>query len=575
MFIAIVEVVGTKSNNIIFQFMMKNFYALLVAMFVALTASADHGTPLYIVGGGDFVGGEWNPRTPDEFVYDADKDVYTYYVTNLTSFCFSSTKREDGTADDAWDAFDVGRYSLENGSYGKIPGVWQPLTQQSEVSNNIETPWKGDYTITVDGACTSVMLTTTTPKQIVLYLRGDMNTWQCSTSWQFTRLSENVYKFVCADGQKVSVTDRFKIADEDFNENYTFGGFGYDDYLTAFDQKVALCNDNYGCSMQMPQEFTGVCYLQLSPSIAYFSNDKTAECPFQIGDEPVINGAPLYIYYADRSDSNVYLDGEQLTYNADKQEYTYAIKNLSSFQISTTKLPEGNNVIYAENAWNVGEFSAKSIWTTDNVSRVYLVQNNSNPYFQSWKRGDYTITVSGDLSLMTLEVTPVDYAGIYLRGDMNRWNSHFDWEMEALSDNVYKYECEEGHQISAHQAFKFADSSWGAINVGFPHDALTDYVGLEEQLELLNFDNPENMIMSEDFNGVCYLQLKPTRAYFSNDKSSPCPFGLGDESFLDDVEVFEESLPVQYFNLQGQRVDNPSQGVYIRVEGAKATKVVL
>lgn len=40
---------------------------------------------------------------------------------------------------------------------------------------------------------------------------------------------------------------------------------------------------------------------------------------------------------------------------------------------------------------------------------------------------------------------------------------------------------------------------------------------------------------------------------------------------IDDIAV--ESAPVEYFNLQGQRIDNPSQGLFIRKQGQNATKV--
>ncbi len=44
---------------------------------------------------------------------------------------------------------------------------------------------------------------------------------------------------------------------------------------------------------------------------------------------------------------------------------------------------------------------------------------------------------------------------------------------------------------------------------------------------------------------------------------------------VEDAIVSDENAPVEYFNLQGIRVANPENGVYIRRQGAKATKVVL
>ena len=49
----------------------------------------------------------------------------------------------------------------------------------------------------------------------------------------------------------------------------------------------------------------------------------------------------------------------------------------------------------------------------------------------------------------------------------------------------------------------------------------------------------------------------------------------GFQSGVKGVEVVEENAPVEYFNLQGVRVANPENGLYIRRQGAKAEKVVL
>lgn len=44
---------------------------------------------------------------------------------------------------------------------------------------------------------------------------------------------------------------------------------------------------------------------------------------------------------------------------------------------------------------------------------------------------------------------------------------------------------------------------------------------------------------------------------------------------IEGVEADMEAAPAVYFNLQGQRVANPEKGLYIRVQGDKATKVAL
>ena len=42
-----------------------------------------------------------------------------------------------------------------------------------------------------------------------------------------------------------------------------------------------------------------------------------------------------------------------------------------------------------------------------------------------------------------------------------------------------------------------------------------------------------------------------------------------------DAVISDDNAPVEYFNLQGVRVENPTHGLYIKRQGTKATKVIL
>ena len=41
------------------------------------------------------------------------------------------------------------------------------------------------------------------------------------------------------------------------------------------------------------------------------------------------------------------------------------------------------------------------------------------------------------------------------------------------------------------------------------------------------------------------------------------------------IEEVDEDAPVEYYNLQGVKVENPSNGIYIKVQGKKSTKVYI
>ncbi|MGN0220303.1 MAG: hypothetical protein ACI4AX_08485, partial [Muribaculaceae bacterium] len=50
--------------------------------------------------------------------------------------------------------------------------------------------------------------------------------------------------------------------------------------------------------------------------------------------------------------------------------------------------------------------------------------------------------------------------------------------------------------------------------------------------------------------------------------------GIDKASGVSDIEI-DANEPVEYYNLQGVRVENPANGLYIRRQGTKATKVLV
>ena len=58
--------------------------------------------------------------------------------------------------------------------------------------------------------------------------------------------------------------------------------------------------------------------------------------------------------------------------------------------------------------------------------------------------------------------------------------------------------------------------------------------------------------------------------------ASTLTFNLSDENAgIGDITVENAGGPATYYNLQGVRVENPSNGIFIRREGNKATKVLV
>ena len=90
-------------------------------------------------------------------------------------------------------------------------------------------------------------------------------------------------------------------------------------------------------------------------------------------------------------------------------------------------------------------------------------------------------------------------------------------------------------------------------NAGFAEDGMATIVNADDETKWIN----SNIVLTEGAPGV---------------KNTEYVSGL---SGVENVGVDAEQGVVEYFNLQGMRVENPTKGLYIRREGSKATKVIL
>lgn len=71
-------------------------------------------------------------------------------------------------------------------------------------------------------------------------------------------------------------------------------------------------------------------------------------------------------------------------------------------------------------------------------------------------------------------------------------------------------------------------------------------------------------------NETYYVFNKSTQVGFSGFE-----FTAGGTGGIDDVIANDENAPVEYFNLQGVRVENPQPGIYVKRQGNKVSKVVI
>lgn len=199
-----------------------------------------------------------------------------------------------------------------------------------------------------------------------------------------------------------------------------------------------------------------------------------------------------------------------------------------------------------------------------------------------WK-GNYTIEVAGDLSTIKLttdtpEPPKTDHVVLYFRGDINGWGSGEEWELQYLGNNVYKFECAEGQQILPGEGWKIATDPWDdRYSYGSSDEILFTLAGedaIENEFQCAG--SSPNTTLSEEWNGVAYFQIgdpgAPAMFVISNDKELKCPWNIGNG--IEGVTVENNSVAA-YYTIDGVRVANPENGLYIVVKDGKASKVLV
>ena len=284
-------------------------------------------------------------------------------------------------------------------------------------------------------------------------------------------------------------------------------------------------------------------------------------------DVPVTPGDGV-IYLLGQGDGlNWDLPGKKIEKGADGN-YTFTVSNLAYFKFSTIEATEWDG----DNGFNAHAYATGTTTFGDEVANEGGQTLPIEPWGENQElpwTGDYTITISGDFTTMTAYTTtpkPVGAPVVYIRGAMNGWlNDGLSdtWKMTYIEENQeYTFVCTGETMLPAESEFKFADSNWSAVNFGNGNRSIE---ASEEGVEEVLNKGGENMAMSMDFIGTITLKIEGAAAVatFKTDSGNSAVTTI----------VLEDGETV-YYNLQGQKVVNPDKGIYIKVAGGKASKIV-
>ena len=77
-----------------------------------------------------------------------------------------------------------------------------------------------------------------------------------------------------------------------------------------------------------------------------------------------------------------------------------------------------------------------------------------------------------------------------------------------------------------------------------------------------------------------YAYVRVCKGLPSSEISNEVEFVINDLEYVSGInDIFvddnNDNAPVEYFNLQGIRVDNPENGLFIRRQGNKVEKIIL
>lgn len=241
--------------------------------------------------------------------------------------------------------------------------------------------------------------------------------------------------------------------------------------------------------------------------------------------------------------------------------YTFTVNNLVEMKLSTT---------FGD--WDT--FNKGALWI--DTSQASLGQETKfyggdGNIYAPWK-GDYTFVIKfaevpddayakGWAKVTTTTPKPdAVIQDVYIRGDMNGWGAADDWKFTSVDGVNYTFECKGDTKILANQNFKIADASWGAVNYGGNGKAAVN-------TDLTWYHNANDSWLANDFEGTVYVVLGEARGPITVN------FATRSSGIIPAVTDSEGAQP-EYYTLQGVRMANPENGVYIVRQGGKVSKII-
>ncbi len=413
--------------------------------------------------------------------------------------------------------------------------IGTPITlSNSGGSKNLYLDGTYNATVTLDLTGENPVITITGDKTASgVYLKGDVNGWSDNADWQFTSLGAGVYEL---EKTMLASDGKFKI---------TANGAWYGAESTSFGGPFEVSTS--GNDMALPE------------------NSIVSKFTFTIAED----GKSTLSITEGVLDNNLYLRGNVTNWKVNDAYKFTETETAGIYTLENVKL-QGYFKI-ADSLWKNYNIGGKDDGFVEVGEDVIVANSNTSVNF--YLDGTYqcsliTLDLTGEEPVLTIEGETTN-SGIFLYGAFNEWGAAddmADWEFIDNGEGIYTLEKE---VLASDGAF--------CININ-GENAGTSTAQVIIYGDTYTLDGKQNMTLPVSTRTESFELLisDENAAYLTVNMGEEPSEPEQDPSAVEQINA-SSNASAEYFNLQGVKVstDKLSNGIYIKKQGSKTTKVIL
>lgn len=501
-----------------------------------------------------------------------------------------------GAAADSWNGatgLNGGdRYGAQTKDAPLAPGTPATIVKfAADVNASAAYSWKvaaGNYSLTADLDAMTISIvkkddpTPPEPEYPELYIRGSFTDNEAKPEYKMTREGK-VYTIT---GIEIPEGGKFKIADNTSNWTVNFGGTGIEGVLGEQTDELANGTEK-NAWFNSSVNFTVAKKLTNATVTFTFEGAKTGvankiKVEGTVVDDPQPENPDLYIIGLN-NDWNNFPASNKFTHAEGTTVYTLELASMAAgtnFKFCPENWGGEGEHLYvfgAENADN-GKITEAKLNTSINMKRSDTGSANfvTDPKLKDVKitldinytTQVYTMKLEGtvDTEPVTIPEHPEFYlVGTFAQSTTGGWDTIDDWKF--ICDEATNTYTIEGKTFEADAQFKIAPKNWEYPEIVFGAATAEQAVTFNEAINLTKGnDASKNFKFTEKAENV-----KLVFKYVADGTST---LTVTKASGIDGIESGIDG-EAEYYNMQGVRVMNPEEGIYIVRRGNKVTKEIV